>query len=199
MRAESPNLSRRPALAGDGNREELHDHEPIPEGTIRVPLTRGAFALVDADDAERVLRYRWHLHSGGYAARARRAEDGPGSGPIFMHRSLLNAPAGMAVRRRPGSSRRDNRRANLRLATLSQSRAGASPRGDNTSGYRGVTWCKRYGTWQAQIQVAGKRHFLGYFSSKEDAARAYDVAAREAFGEFAQFNVLAEVSATERG
>ena len=62
-------------------------------------------------------------------------------------------------------------------------------RGDNTSGYRGVTWCKRYGTWQAQIQVAGKRQFLGYFAAKDDAARAYGVAAKEAFGELARLNL----------
>ena len=62
-------------------------------------------------------------------------------------------------------------------------------RGDNTSGYRGVTWCRRYGAWQAQIQVAGKRQFLGYFAAKEDAARAYDAAAKEAFGELARLNL----------
>jgi len=62
-------------------------------------------------------------------------------------------------------------------------------RGDNTSGYRGVTWCRRYGTWQAQIQVAGKRRFLGYFAAKDDAARAYDVAAKDAFGELARLNL----------
>ena len=68
-------------------------------------------------------------------------------------------------------------------------RLSAAMRQDNTSGYRGVTWCKRYGTWQAQIQVAGKRQFLGYFAAKEEAARAYDVAAQEAFGEYARLNL----------
>ena len=161
--------------------------EHIPEDAVRVPLTNGTVALVDMDDAERVLGYPWHRHTAGYAARARRTEDGPGPGTIFMHRLILDAPAGVPVRRR-NESRLDNRRANLLLATESQSWAGARLRGDNTSGYRGVTWSKR-GRWQAQIQVAGRRHFLGYFPSKEDAARAYDAAAREAFGEFARLNL----------
>jgi hypothetical protein len=69
------------------------------------------------------------------------------------------------------------------------SRFSSALRGDNTSGYRGVTWCKRYGTWQAQIQVAGQRQFLGYFAAKEDAARAYDVAAKEAFGDVARLKL----------
>ena len=164
--------------------------DPLPEGAVLVPLTQGAFALVDAEDALRVLEYRWFLHSCGYAARARRAADGPGPGAIFLHRAILDAPAGIEVRRR-GGSRLDNRRANLRLATASQSRAGSALRGDNTSGFRGVTWCTRYGTWQAQIQVDGKRQFLGYFAAKDDAARAYDAAAQEAFGEYAQLNAPA--------
>ena len=165
--------------------------EPIPEGAVAVPLPGGAVALIDADDADQALRYAWHLHSSGYAVRARRADDGPGPGTIFMHRSLLDAPAGMLVRRRLGSSRLDNRRANLRLIPRSQNWSGLALRRDNRSGFRGVTRTKR-GRWQAQIQVAGKRHFLGYFDAKEDAARAYDAAARDAFGEFAQLNVPPE-------
>ena len=115
----------------------------------------------------------------------RRAEDGPGPSQIYMHRVILDAPTGVPVGRR-NELRLDNRRANLRLATLSQSRADARLRSDNTSGYRGVTGSRRDGRWQAQIQVAGKRHFLGY---KEEAAQAYDAAAREAFGEFARLNL----------
>jgi hypothetical protein len=163
--------------------------EPSPDGAIRVPLTRSAFALIDAADADAVLRYSWHLHSSGYAARPRRGEDGPGSQAIYMHRSILNAPARMPVRRWPGASRLDNRRATLRLATPSQSRAGYGLRRDNASGYCGVTWAKKRGCWQAQVQVKGKRHFLGYFTIKEDAAHTYDDAAVEAFGEFAQRNL----------
>jgi hypothetical protein len=122
-----------------------------------------------------------------YAARTRRAADGPERRVIYMHHQILNAPDGMVACRRPDSSRLDNRRANLGLATHSQSRITFALRRDNRSGFRGVTWAKR-GQWQAQIQVAGKRHFLGYFDAKEDAARAYDTAAREAFGEFAHLN-----------
>jgi hypothetical protein len=169
--------------------------ERLPDGAVRVPLTPGAFALIDAADADAVLRYSWHLHPAGYAARSRRAEDGPGPRMIYMHRSLLNAPARMPVRHRPGFSRLDNRRATLQLARPSQSRAGHDLRRDNASGYRGVTWAKR-GRWQAQIQVDGTRRFLGYFTEKDDAARAYDTAAVEAFGDFAQRNLPPEESTT---
>ena len=58
----------------------------------------------------------------------------------------------------------------------------------HSSKFKGVT--KRgKASWEAQIEL-GKRKakYLGAFSSEEDAARAYDAAARTYFGEFAYQN-----------
>lgn len=60
---------------------------------------------------------------------------------------------------------------------------------DNTSGFIGVVWHKRDERWQAQIRLAGKNIFLGYFSDPIAAARARDKAKREMHGaEFGTFN-----------
>lgn len=40
----------------------------------------------------------------------------------------------------------------------------------------------------ARIVVDGKKLYLGQFSDPEDAARAYDAAADQHFGEFARLN-----------
>ena len=48
-----------------------------------------------------------------------------------------------------------------------------------TSRYRGVSWYKRDGKWQAQLRVDGKEQHLGYFEDEEAAARAWDDALRE--------------------
>ena len=45
---------------------------------------------------------------------------------------------------------------------------------NNTSGYMGVRWHIRSKKWMAQIQVCGKRKHLDCFSSKEEAALAYN-------------------------
>lgn len=62
---------------------------------------------------------------------------------------------------------------------------------NNPSGYKGVTWHNE--KWRARLV---QKH-LGYFDNKEDAARAYDVAAFQHFGESAYLNVLTIEEANE--
>jgi hypothetical protein len=47
-------------------------------------------------------------------------------------------------------------------------------RKDNTSGYRGVSWEKTSQKWGAYIRRQGKRQFLGFFETPEEAAAAYN-------------------------
>ena len=80
----------------------------------------------------------------------------------------------------------NNRWANLRPVTHSQKLCNRGKQQNNTAGLKGVTFNKRRGKYQAQICVATKRHFLGYFSTAELAHRAYRRAARRMHGEFAR-------------
>jgi hypothetical protein len=83
----------------------------------------------------------------------------------------------------------NNRRSNLRVATPSQNnrnrkkivRPCSSP-------YKGVHLHKATGKFRARIAVDGKNISLGLFESQDDAARAYDEAARKHHGEFAALN-----------
>jgi hypothetical protein len=43
----------------------------------------------------------------------------------------------------------------------------------NTSGYRGVSFIKAHGKWRAAISVDGKKKHIGYFSTAEEAHRAF--------------------------
>lgn len=57
------------------------------------------------------------------------------------------------------------------------------------AGFKGVSsGCLSRATWRARITAHGKTMNLGFFVSREDAARAYDDAARELFGAFACVN-----------
>jgi hypothetical protein len=46
------------------------------------------------------------------------------------------------------------------------------------SRFRGVSFHKHRAKWQVNIRVSGKLHMLGRWVNEEDAARAYDAAAR---------------------
>ena len=58
----------------------------------------------------------------------------------------------------------------------------------NRSGFKGVFFRPDRGKYWATICISGKQTHLGVFSSAEEAAVAYDKAARKYFGEFATCN-----------
>jgi hypothetical protein len=84
----------------------------------------------------------------------------------------------------------DNRKENLRICTREQNNMNKHSNKRNTSGYKGVSWCKRDNKWVANIFYNGKHIFLGRFNNIFDAARAYNAKAKELFGEFASLNQI---------
>ena len=82
---------------------------------------------------------------------------------------------------------------NLREATLAQNNTNVEKQKSysgksTTSTYKGVSWFKRDKRWKAQIRINTKLKHLGYFTSEIDAAKSYNKAAIEAFGEFSKLN-----------
>jgi len=102
-----------------------------------------------------------------------------------MHRLIMDAPDGTDVDHR-NMDRVDNRRSNLRLATRAENLRNQGLSRNNTSGFKGVS--RLDGKWRAEIRVKWKLIYLGLFDDKVEAARAYDTAAKEHFGEFARLN-----------
>jgi hypothetical protein len=153
----------------------------------RIPLTRGLYAIVDVEDYERVSKYKWYVRIGPrsntyYAARTENRK------PVSMHRFIMNAPTKMYVDHKNGNGW-DNRRANLRLADSFQS-AMNKPKRRNAriSRYKGVKRNKWSRRWYAEINYERKRIYLGTYDTEEQAARAYDRAARKYHKEFARLN-----------
>ena len=79
----------------------------------------------------------------------------------------------------------DNRISNLREANKSQN--GANKHAIR-SGLKGCCWNRGNNKWQASIRKNGKRTFLGYFDTEQEAHDAYCSAALIYHGEFARFN-----------
>lgn len=59
-----------------------------------------------------------------------------------------------------------------------------------SSKHKGVSWNKIHKKWQVSIQKDGKHYYLGYFHNEEEAAHAYNIAAKKLFGEFANLNEI---------
>jgi len=106
---------------------------------------------------------------------------------MFMHRFILGLPDGQGVDHRNGDGL-DNQRYNLRPATQLQNSRNRGPSSNNTTGFKGVVWAKIPQRYQVQLEVHGKKIWLGYFDDPVMAARAYDVKARQIHGEFARLN-----------
>ena len=155
---------------------------------VKILLTQGKVAIIDAEDAPRVLRHRWYAHKERgrwYVATSIRS--GGVATVLKLHRLILNPPAETDIDHIDCDGL-NNRRSNLRLATRSQNNQNARLRANTTSGFKGVSWNKRKHKWDVRIRLNGCQKFLGYFQTKEEAAAAYDRAAIELFGEFARPN-----------
>ena len=155
----------------------------------RIPLTKGQFAIVDAEDYEKLAGYKWYAEKKGRTFYAERTDRGVRKNRnIPMHREILGAPKGKIVDH-INHNGLDNRRANLRLVTIEQNTWNTRKKsGHCSSQYKGVSWQKSSGRWKSIIVYKGKWIFIGYFDDEELAAKAYDAKARELFGEYAALN-----------
>lgn len=86
----------------------------------------------------------------------------------------------------------DNRKSNLRICNNFQNSTNKPKYKSNTSGYKCVSWSITSKKWRAYIVINDKQKHLGVFENKHDAAKAYNKAALDLFGEFAQLNKVKE-------
>jgi hypothetical protein len=158
--------------------------EALAEGAKLIPLTRGKFAIVDAEDFESLNRYKWHAQTGGRTFYAATRHEGK---TFSMHRLITNAPKGLVVDH-INHNGMDNRKHNLRICTHAENCRNRRFSRRGSSKYKGVSKEKKRKLFLACIRCKGKYYYLGRFKSEIVAAKAYDKKAKELFGEFAYLN-----------
>ncbi|MGB8225377.1 MAG: AP2/ERF family transcription factor [Sedimentisphaerales bacterium] len=156
----------------------------------KIKLTQNKFAIVDQEDYEKLNANKWYAKRCGRNFYAHR-KNGAGA-TMSMHRQIMKPPRGYCVDHKNGDGL-NNTRNNLRIVTTAENnynkRKSLNVR---SSKYKGVSIDKRTNKWRAIIYYKYIKIHLGCFDSEEEAARAYDEAARELYGEYAMLNFTTE-------
>ena len=79
---------------------------------------------------------------------------------------------------------------NLRLSNYAQNNQNTLIRKNNSSGYKGVSFCKIRNKWRATIYINSRQQIIGYSDDKKEAALMYDNKALELHGDFAKTNKM---------
>lgn len=162
-----------------------HDSRPaiIKDNFALIPLGVDAvqgYAKVDTEDVG-LDRHNWSMHHTGNAhARVN-------GRTVTMESLIVDRPQGMQVDH-INHDRADNRKSNLRICTKDENRRNAIKTKRNTTGYKGVVKYAVGSKFRAQIGYDKKKMHIGTFETAEEAARAYDLKAKQLFGEFANLN-----------
>jgi len=160
-----------------------------PSGPQTIPVVNGPFALCDPQDFLLTSHFNWYAE---YVGSLRCSVTHLCGHTIPMHDLVLRSTGQRRVTHRDGNAF-NNCHENLRTPQSSRilaykTRAYKTTKPRSSSRYKGVWKRLIGGKWTSTIIVKGTPRHLGSFPNEEDAARAYDKAAREVFGRFAYLN-----------
>ncbi len=161
-----------------------------------IELTQGKFAQVDDEDYELLSQYKWYAvedHNTFYALTRITIPKAERVGKtrqktIIMHRFILRLTNRKILVDHEDHNGLNNQKYNLREATPSENNCNVNSHKDSRSKYVGVDFSKSENRWRSRIKTSEKRIMLGWFKIEEDAARAYDKAAKKYHKEFANLN-----------
>lgn len=154
----------------------------------QIRLTKGQVALVDDEDFDWLNQWRWKSHKitrgeTSYFYAMRIVKNNGKRTYQTMHRLILGLAHSSPEVDHRNHNTLDNRRCNLRIATVIQNQGNSRKRAGCTSQYKGVCFVK--GKWRSAIRINRRVTYLGSFTSEVDAAICYAEAAHQHFGEFA--------------
>lgn len=153
-----------------------------------IPLANGGVALIDDEDYERVMPYRWNTwHRRGVVRSV--GSTIPDKDGIARRTLLHHFIVGRVAPDEYDHVDRDvtnNQRANLRRCTRAENLRNRGKFKNNKVGFKGVT--RQRDKYAAHICCNRHILYIGTFATPVEAAHAYDAKARELHGAFACTN-----------
>lgn len=149
-----------------------------------IKLPCGRVALIDAADLHLTEGFKLYSEVRKYTVYVQCHKKGlPHGRYIYLHKLIT----GWERTDHRDRDALNNRRSNLRECTNAQNCRNSGKR-PGRNPYKGVTIQKSTGKWTARVCVDYKNLYVGLFDTPEEAAKAYDAAARIHHGEFAWLN-----------
>lgn len=149
----------------------------------KILLTKGKYALVDNEDFSYLNQFKWIVTNNGYAVLSKYKK------LTYMHRVIM-LPLDEKVVDHINHNPLDNQRKNLRICSRKENLRNQNIQKRSSSGYKGVSWNKKRKKWTVFIMVDKINKFKGYYKTKEEAARVYNINAIKYFGKFAHLNII---------
>lgn len=153
-------------------------------------LYSGEKVIIDPEDFEYLNQFSW-CKTGSLGYPGRFIQENGKSRQIALYRQLLEYHGydltGLVIDHK-NRDILDNRKENLRICTQTQNRYNAGCATNKKNGIKGV-YKDKADTFRARIKYKGKNMTIKHgFPSLKMAGIAYDLKARELFGEFAYIN-----------
>lgn len=142
-----------------------------------------SYAKVSVEDYSLLSKFNWHITGNGYCFINLPRNGSQKRKTRMMHRFILDAEKGTEIDHINGD-KLDNRRENIRFVTRNQNQQKVHQA--NSTGFRGVRLERK--KWRSRIYFDKKEINLGLFVTPEEAAKAYDIKAKELYGEHALHN-----------
>ncbi len=169
-----------------------------------IPLTQGQFAMVDDEDYDYLMQWKWHASKqkteNYYAIRSEQLHEyiGRKQGKVYIHREVMKILDKKTFIDHEDRNGLNCQKSNLRICTTSQNQMNKLSKKNSTSKYKGVSHqkVKKWQYWQCYIMHENKHTYLGTFPythhGEIQAALAYNKAAIKYHGEFANLNIISD-------
>jgi len=134
--------------------------------------------IVDDEDVEKILQHKWHLQN-GYVYSSKVGT---------LHRFILNMPRKKMFLQvdHINGNKLDNRKINLRPVFSFQNQQNKKSSKEFKGIHKNNT--SKQDRWSAIICYRGDSIYIGTYTNKYKAAKAYDIYAKKLFGEYAKLN-----------